>query len=354
MNPVPKVSILLPNLNTRKYLDQRMDSIFKQTFTDWELVIVDNESDDVAWDFFKKIAASDIRVRISQATRNGMYANWNNCIDLARGEYAYIATSDDTMAPECLEHMVAALDSHPQCDIAHCCLTIIDENGEPLSQQWNQLDKVLFYGDFIKRMHIRKAPYDAYVHAGWSVVYHSITQLLIRRSLFNKVGLFRNDLGSIADFEWEMRAAFIADVIHIPKYLATWRYHSAQATQAEYFHTADFCRKMIDMVESAFHQARSSNDRLGAKDLHALQHVYKRQWVGRTLRESPSIMERLFLFQKNIRSYPKETFEVLINNLSARKLYKLDITSYIRTMLENRKLENHILDVVQVPTGTKI
>ncbi len=346
MSPAPKVSILLPNLNNRKYLDERMDSIFKQTFSDWELIIVDNHSDDGAWDFFRQIAASDKRVRISQAPRNGMYANWNNCVALATGQYAYIATSDDTMMPECLEYMVRALETYPQCEIAHCCLTLIDENGKPLPKQWNQLEKVLFYGDFMKRMHIRKAPYDGYVHAGWSVVYHSITQLLIRRSLFDRIGLFRNDLGSIADFEWGMRAALVADVIHVPKYLATWRYHPGQATQAEYFNTADFYRKLIEMVESAFHQVRYLNGHLEAKDLAALQHIYKRQFVGRTLRESPSIPGRLLLFQKNIRTYPKATFEVLMNNLSARRLYRLDINRYINSMLKSRKLQNNIIDLV--------
>lgn len=345
MNPTPKVSILLPNLNTRKYLDERIDTIFKQSFTDWELVIVDNDSDDGAWDFFKQIAALDNRVRISQARRNGMYANWNNCIELARGQYVYIATSDDTMLPECLEQMVDALESHPQCDIAHCCLTVIDENGNPLPTQWDQLDKELFYGDFIKRKHIRKAPYDGYVHAGWYTVY-SITQLLIRRSLFKKIGLFRNDFGSIADFEWEMRATLVADVIHIPRYLATWRVHQQQATQHEYLYTADFCQKLIDMIEFAFNKAQSLDKHLDPKDLSALQYVYRRQLIGRTWRETSSIMGRWLWIQRNLRKYPKETFEVMMSKLSARKLCKLDITSYINTMLKKRKLAENIVDVV--------
>ena len=167
--------------------------------------------------------------------------------------------------PECLECLVDALEAYPQCDIAHCCLKIIDEDGNPFRIQWEQQDKVLFYGDSIRRMHIRKAPYDGFVHAGWGVVYTSITQLLIRSSLFDKIGLFRNDLGSIADFEWEMRAALVSDVIHIPKYLATWRRHSAQATHSQRPNTADRSRKMLDMVESAFNKVRHLNKNLNGK-----------------------------------------------------------------------------------------
>src|SRR4030095_3739406 len=162
MSPVPIVSILLPNLNNRQYLDERVDCIIGQTFQDWELVIVDNYSDDGAWEFFQKVASSDSRIRISQAPRNGMYANWNNCIRQAQGKNIYIATSEDTMTPACLECMVAALEAYPQCDIAHCCLKLIDEDGNPYPAQWDQSEKVRFYGNLIKQVHIRKAPYDGY------------------------------------------------------------------------------------------------------------------------------------------------------------------------------------------------
>ena len=343
MNSAPKVSILLPNLNNRNYLDERIDCIFSQTFTDWELVIVDNYSDDGAWEFFKKVAGADSRVRISQAPRNGMYANWNNCIKQARGEYIYIATSDDTMMPECLECLVNALEAYPQCDIAHCCLKIIDEHGNPFHTQWAQWELVRFYGDLIQRIHIRKAPYDGFVHAGWGCVYMSITQLLIRSSLFDKIGLFRNDLGSLADFEWEMRAALISDVIHFPKYLATWRRHPAQATQNKYFSTADFPKKLIGMIESAFNKVQHLNKDINYKDLQALQYIYKRQLINRSLKESSSIFDIFYLVYMNSKNNTKETFECLINKMSMNTICKINIHKYINTILINKKLEDNII-----------
>ena len=107
----PRVSVCLPNLNNRAYLEERIATIEAQSFKDWELVICDNFSDDGAWEFFQELAKRDSRVRISQEPRAGMYANWNNCIVKARGEFIYVATSDDTMAEDCLEKMVKALDA---------------------------------------------------------------------------------------------------------------------------------------------------------------------------------------------------------------------------------------------------
>jgi glycosyltransferase involved in cell wall biosynthesis len=105
---MPLVSICLPNLNTRRFLEPRMESLLSQTLNDWELIIVDNYSDDGAWEYFQKFN-DDPRIKLTQAPRAGMYANWNNCLRQARGEYIYVATSDDTCKPELLEKMVAAL-----------------------------------------------------------------------------------------------------------------------------------------------------------------------------------------------------------------------------------------------------
>ena len=99
----PLVSVCLPNLNTYPYLRERVDTILAQTYENWELVISDNHSEDGAWEFFQDLAKQDPRVSIAQAPREGLYPNWNQCVRRARGEYVYIATSDDGMAPDCLE-----------------------------------------------------------------------------------------------------------------------------------------------------------------------------------------------------------------------------------------------------------
>ena len=105
----PLVSICLPTLNARRFLEPRMDSILAQTLTDWELIVCDSFSDDGTWEYLQQFK-DDARVRLYQVPREGMYAGWNECLRRCRGEYVYIATADDTMVPECLERMVAALE----------------------------------------------------------------------------------------------------------------------------------------------------------------------------------------------------------------------------------------------------
>lgn len=245
----PRVSICLPNLNNRRYLEERIETIEAQTLTDWELVICDNYSDDGAWEFFQELAKRDPRVSISQEPREGMYANWNNCIRQARGEFVYVATSDDTMAADCLEKMVRALEENPDCDLAHCPMRVIDQHGAPGRDWWSVSS--LFAkssANFMNRRHKRLAPYDGVLCLLGDNIYSSVTQLLIRRTLFEKVGLYKADWGSLGDFHWNLRAGLAASAVHVPDTWGGWRMHPSQATAAAGLNSPEHQAKIDAMI----------------------------------------------------------------------------------------------------------
>ncbi|MBC7980186.1 MAG: glycosyltransferase [Armatimonadetes bacterium] len=246
----PRVSICLPNLNNFPYLAERVATIEAQTLTDWELVICDNHSDDGAWEFFQDLAKRDSRVQISQEPREGMYANWNNCVRKARGEFVYVATSDDTMAADCLEKMVKALDENPDCDLAHCPMKVIDQHGAPGRDWWTASSHFTkSSGDFLKQRHKRMAPFDGILCLLGDNIYSSVTQLLIRRSLFEKVGLYKADWGSLGDFHWNLRAGLAASAVHVPDTWGGWRMHPSQATANVGLNSPEHQAKIDAMID---------------------------------------------------------------------------------------------------------
>ena len=279
----PLVSVCLPNFNTRSFLQERIQTIFDQTYDNWEMIVSDNFSDDGSWELFEELAQKDQRIAIAQAPREGMYANWNTCVGRAQGKYVYIATSDDTMSPDCLEKMVQALERNPDCGMCQCGLQIIDKRGMPVdsSDAWENWTAPVYLGKWIHIPHIRRAPYDGLLHLGLFCVYTSITQLLIRRRVFDRLGLFRTDCDSRGDFEWQMRVGIEEDVVYIPQKLATWRRHDQQATQGDKFLPARAQGEYRRLAELALDSLQARNPQLAARLRKSrLNHFYMANELG--------------------------------------------------------------------------
>ena len=111
------------------------------------------------------------------------------------------------MAPDFLEKMISALDEHRQCELAHCKLALVDEQGETLTT--NSWPEYTVFADgapeFVETRHVRRAPYNGFLQLTGRHTILSITQILIRRSIFSKIGNFPDRWGSISDFNWEMK-----------------------------------------------------------------------------------------------------------------------------------------------------
>lgn len=131
------------------------------------------------------------------------------------------------MRHDAIEKMVSALEAHPDCDVCDSPVMQIDEDGAEIKfGDKRYLDPCGHLVQPLESVHIRRAPYDFIQHCGAQNVYLSLTQILVRKSLYDKVGRFPVDLGFSADFLWGMRVGAVANVIYIPEKLGTFRTHS--------------------------------------------------------------------------------------------------------------------------------
>ena len=225
----PLVSICVPNLNMRPFLQERMETLLAQTFTDWEMIVSDNYSDDGSWEFFRKFKG-DPRITLFQRPRAGMYANWNECLKVAKGRYVYFATSDDTASPGLLERLLAPLERLPDIQVAVCDFQRIGTDGRKLEDDLQLAAVRGFLGEWLETPSIRNGWAEFLVHACIGTTWHTMTSVLFRRTLMEKTGLFRTDRGSYADEEWSLRAQLVSDTAYVPGRLATWRYYEGQGT----------------------------------------------------------------------------------------------------------------------------
>lgn len=224
---MPKVSICLPSLNTRQFLEERMETIFNQTVTDWELIVCDSYSDDRSWEFFQKFKG-DKRVRLFQVPREGLYAGWNECLRRVTGEYVYIATSDDTMQETLLERLLEPLGRLPEVDIALCDHDLINEHGQPIARERRFFNEML--GEWVHIPSVRSGQTEFLLHMCSGTLWVTMNSLLFRRRLLERVGHFTTTFGSFGDVDWALRSSLATDIAWVPQSLAAFRLHKGQAT----------------------------------------------------------------------------------------------------------------------------
>ena len=341
----PLVSILLPNLNYKKFLVDRFESILLQTYETWELIVIDSYSDDGAWELIQEYAKRDDRITISQAPREGIYAGLNKCLEKANGEFIYIATSDDTMDPRCLEIMVTELQENPDCDICHCCLNVIDETGQPLppGKNWRSFPMAAYFGKQLDKAHIRRSPHDGILHAAVFTVYTSLTQILVRNVVFHKVGNFKTNIGEAADFEWAMRASMIFNTVHVPLELATWRTHDEQATAnaPNPIGSENNYASMVSMVKSAHADLKELNPLLHARlSINRIKFLYERNQIECGTWERSGILSKLVYLVKMLRVNPVAVISFLTDTYMLKR--EFDEIQYIKKLLADYDCEDSL------------
>ena len=131
----PRLSIGVPVYNGADYIAEAITSHLEQDFSDFELVVSDNCSDDGTADIVNEFVTTDNRVSYSRNDTNvGGPANFNRLFRLTNGELFRWAAADDRIQPGYLSKVIAMMDADPNTVIGHSNALLIDPKSEPMLQ----------------------------------------------------------------------------------------------------------------------------------------------------------------------------------------------------------------------------
>lgn len=233
----PKISICIPTYKGASYIYEALESILVQDYKDLEVIISDDASKDdtlkIVREFKDKV---DFPVHIFNHEPQGIGANWNHAILQSTGAYVKLLFQDDVLLPGCLKAMAQLLDTHPEIGMVSSKRKFMiegDMQGKEI-EDWLAKYKDLqaeFPGPhepFLrldKRIFSMKSFFESPLNkVGEPSVY------MFRRSLYDQIGPFREDLKQILDYEFCYRLLKVSDIAILPEELAAFRLHAAQAT----------------------------------------------------------------------------------------------------------------------------
>lgn len=130
---MPRVSIIIPNYNHAAFLPQRLESVFAQSYHDYEVILLDDASRDGSVEILASYAQHPqvSCLRVNHENSGSPFKQWHQGITLARGDLIWIAESDDWADPQFLERLVPCF-ADESIALAYCASSIVDEHGRIL------------------------------------------------------------------------------------------------------------------------------------------------------------------------------------------------------------------------------
>lgn len=195
----PLLSIIVPVYKVENYLPKCIDSILAQTFTDFELILVDDGSPDDCPALCDATAEKDARVRVIHQKNGGLSAARNAGLDAARGAWIGFVDSDDYIEPEMYEVLYQAVQS-TGADLALCDYAEVDEAGTPCPQMHVSLS-----GGELTGQELLKRASGLMVQLAWNKLY--------RRAIFTQLrypeGKLNEDLFLIPEVCLQIKKAVV-------------------------------------------------------------------------------------------------------------------------------------------------
>ena len=135
---MPKVSVIIPNYNHARFLEQRIRSVLDQTYQDFEIIYLDDASTDDSNQVASKFVPSQrIQTVYNKMNSGTPFKQWDRGLNLAQGEYIWIAESDGYASQYFLEKLVDILDQHQNVGFVYAQSLGVDENDQVI-KDWNE------------------------------------------------------------------------------------------------------------------------------------------------------------------------------------------------------------------------
>ncbi|HRG53175.1 MAG TPA: glycosyltransferase [Bacteroidia bacterium] len=233
MNPV--ISICIPVYNGEAYLTRCLDSALGQTYVNFEVLIVDDQSTDDTAQIVETYSKRDDRIRLYRNEKNlGLVGNWNKCLELSKGEWIKFIFQDDFMEPDCLETFMSFISEDTQLLVSQRSF-VLYENATA--------DEKHYYYNLLRTLE------NTYCVSGQSQASAQVISktavenialnfigepslTMFRKQALIQTGYFNEDLQQICDLEFFLRMASHTGLTYIPKKLCHFRIHESSATSS--------------------------------------------------------------------------------------------------------------------------
>ncbi|ARV57623.1 glycosyl transferase family A [Nostocales cyanobacterium HT-58-2] len=241
---MPLISIIIPVYNCEKTIRETIESVLNQTFSDLEIILINDGSQDTTLNIISSI--EDPRLKVFNYTNSGVAVSRNRGIAQASGEFIAFLDADDFWTLDKLEAQLKALQANPQAAVAYSWVDYIDESNQFVRSG----NHITMTGDVYEKLLIHN-------------VLENGSNPLIRKYAFSEVGDFDQELSPAEDWDMWIRLAARYHFVAVPSPQVLYRISpNSLSTNVLKMEVAS-----LRCIEKAFHQAPASLQHLKKSSL---------------------------------------------------------------------------------------
>lgn len=218
----PLVSVIIPNYNHAPYLPERIESVLHQTYHNFEVIILDDCSTDNSREVIEKYR-NDCHVSqivFNEQNCGSPFIQWNKGFELAKGEWIWIAESDDSCEPNFLEALIGQI--RDSSSFVFCRSQRINKYGEPITDHWQDELKGSFTMD--GRQFIDK-------YLIWRCIVWNASSVMFRKEFACQIPPVYKDFRAAGDWLFWVCLSWLGNVSFIDSPLNYFRLHDTNTTQ---------------------------------------------------------------------------------------------------------------------------
>jgi GT2 family glycosyltransferase len=326
---VPRVTVLTTVYNGARYLQEAIDSIHAEEFTDFEHVIVDDGSTDATPDILARAATRDPRIVIVRTERNhGVASAANRGLAIARGEYIARLDADDISLPGRLAREVAVLDAHP--DIAL------------VSMNYESIDPI---GNLLGTSHRDHPPAVVAYLLNFSNALGGHSQVMFRKSVVDALGGYDETCRASLDFDLWTRILAHGRIVVLPELGMRYRIHDLSISRNGSGDQVVVGKRVVQRMLSAW-----LGRTLSAHEVEAVIHAWRPLVPAIDPQLANAILREAFaLFRQR---EPDVRAHCIVRNVTARRLTNTSVLLFAKGDLANAL--RHAMQALRWDVGTSL
>jgi glycosyltransferase involved in cell wall biosynthesis len=239
-----QISIIMPACNEERFIAQAIESVRAQTWSNFELIILDDGSHDSTRKIAESYARIDSRIQVESHLNIGVAPTLNLGLEMSANEWVAIMHADDVMMPNRIERQVAFLALHPELDVASSWVKHIDSKGRIIAKDNSRL----LTEDVIQTLYLNN-----------ELIGFSHPAAILRKSAVLAAGGYRAQFHVNEDIDlWNRLLEYGYKILVQPEFLLKYRIHHGSASIAR----SRFIRQQVHWVKDCMIRRRSSQPEL--------------------------------------------------------------------------------------------